>query len=219
MLKLRVAAVLIALTLTSVVYGRQCTFDPTQHSTGTFDGCPQTGKGGDTSLNKLKNRDEPPSAYKTYTVNDLISNLPQDLPTTRRIHWDAAESDDACTYEQEGATVIGYLLGVKQEGPEACNCRNAAHRDYHLWLVGTSTDTKDNSVVIEISPRLLGSHPNWNKSAIQHLVKQKSKIRISGWLMWDEEHDDQVGKSRGTHWEIHPIHKIEVFSAGKWTEL
>jgi len=197
----------------------QCTYDPTQHSTGKFDGCPQKGKGGDTSLNKLKNRDEPPNEYKSYTVDQIISDLPQDFPTTKRATWDESESEDACVYEQNGAVVVGYLLNIKREGPEACNCRDSVHRDYHIWLAAQSSDTRDNSVVIEISPRLLDAHPNWNQTAIKKLVKQKSKVRISGWLMWDEEHDNQVGKTRGTHWEIHPVQKIEIRSGGKWVEL
>jgi hypothetical protein len=35
----------------------------------------------------------------------------------------------------------------------------------------------------------------------------------------DPEHLDDVGKSRATIWEIHPILKIEVLRAGTWQEL
>jgi len=37
--------------------------------------------------------------------------------------------------------------------------------------------------------------------------------------MMDPEHPDQVGKTRKTLWEIHPVLKIEVFSGGQWREL
>ncbi len=41
-------------------------------------------------------------------------------------------------------------------------------------------------------------------------MQQGSRVRISAWILWGEEHGDQVGKSRGTLREIHPIHRIEV---------
>jgi hypothetical protein len=32
-----------------------------------------------------------------------------------------------------------------------------------------------------------------------------TEVRIRGWLMLDQEHPEQIGKTRGTLWEIHPI--------------
>ncbi len=212
----------LALVLVLGLHSRlsaQCSYDPTQHSTGQFKGCPQKGKGGDSSLNRLKNRDKPPATYVSYAVSQIVSDFPQDLPTTKRAAWDEADLQDACTYEEQGVTVVGYLLNVKHEGPEACNCRDSVQRDFHIWLAARSSDTRDKSVVIEISPRLLAAHPSWNLTTIGNLVHQKRKVRISGWLMWDEEHDHEVGKTRGTHWEIHPIHKIETFVNAHWTEF
>ena len=37
--------------------------------------------------------------------------------------------------------------------------------------------------------------------------------------MMDPEHPDQIGKTRGTIWEIHPITKIEVEQNGGWVTL
>ena len=51
------------------------------------------------------------------------------------------------------------------------------------------------------------------------IVKKDQRVRISGWLMLDPEHPDQVGKTRGTIWEIHPIMQIEVNQNGQWTPL
>ena len=50
-------------------------------------------------------------------------------------------------------------------------------------------------------------------------MKKDQRVRISGWLMLDPEHPDQVGKTRGTIWEIHPIMQIEVNQNGQWTPL
>jgi hypothetical protein len=33
-------------------------------------------------------------------------------------------------------------------------------------------------------------------------VRQKTRIRISGWTTLDPDHPEEVGKSRGTLWEI-----------------
>jgi hypothetical protein len=37
--------------------------------------------------------------------------------------------------------------------------------------------------------------------------------------MMDPEHPDQIGKTRGTIWEIHPIMQIETRSGGTWKPL
>jgi len=37
--------------------------------------------------------------------------------------------------------------------------------------------------------------------------------------MLDPEHPDQVGKTRGTIWEVHPVMKIEAFADGRWTNI
>jgi hypothetical protein len=55
-------------------------------------------------------------------------------------------------------------------------------------------------------------------------------VRISGWLMFDPLHYDQMWqydsaadttgtKARITLWEIHPITRIEVFKNGTWRSL
>jgi len=63
------------------------------------------------------------------------------------------------------------------------------------------------------------TYPGWTKAKLTALATSKSRVRVSGWILMDPEHPDQVGKTRATLWEIHPIVKIEVFSGGKWREL
>ena len=90
-----------------------------------------------------------------------------------------------------------------------------------MWLATrASADAKSTqSMVVEISPREIADHPGWAHSKLVELSKHGTKVRISGWIMWDEEHGSEVGKSRGTLWEIHPIHRIEVFEGGEWKDL
>jgi hypothetical protein len=188
-------------------------------NTGDFEGCPATGDGGDPLLNLLKNRDVAPPTVTPYEIGNLIAALPQDLPTAWRKNWKQADTDRAAVWESKGVVVEGYLIGVAEEGSESCNCNRGDRGDYHLWLNPASNSREEESMVTEIIPRLIPSHPNWNLKVLNHFVQQHSKMRITGWLMWDELHSGQVGTYRKTLWEIHPIHKIEVFSAGQWQTL
>ncbi len=56
--------------------------------------------------------------------------------------------------------------------------------------------------------------PRWTISALKRLAERHERVRISGWLMFDGEHPDQIGKTRGTLWEIHPVMPVvELFLA------
>jgi hypothetical protein len=44
-------------------------------------------------------------------------------------------------------------------------------------------------------------------------------VRFSGWLLFDPEHKNHLGRFRQTLWEIHPITKIEVSTDGEWVDL
>ncbi len=189
-------------------------------TTGIFNDCPPEGKRGDPDLNRLKNRDVPPTNYKTYTVEEIESQLPQNLPYRKDMkNWRKSQRYLADSLANQGVSVEGYLLKIKQEGKESCNCYSKEMHDFHLWLAANPNDNRSKSIVVEISPRVLPDHPNWHVRQINKIIKAKAKVRISGWLMWDPEHPEQIGKTRATLWEIHPIHKIEVFSSGKWREF
>jgi hypothetical protein len=196
--------------------------DLSKFTTGDYEGCPPEGSGGDPDLNRLKNRDLPPPAYEPIAIPDLLANQsPALLEAGRkeRASWPRTALAQAIQWESRGVSVEGYLLRVKQEGPESCNCSDKTKREYHIW-VGDSPDAdRAQSVVVEVSPRLLPSHPNWRVRILSRLAKDHAKVRISGWLMWDQEHPEQIGKTRGTLWEVHPIHVIEVWSGGQWRSL
>ena len=49
-----------------------------------------------------------------------------------------------------------------------------------------------NSMVAELSPRLLDAHPKWPALA-NAAFKKMRQVRISGWRTWDQEHPDQLG--------------------------
>jgi hypothetical protein len=201
--------------------GERNSFDPTKFSTGKFHGCAPEGVGSDPYLNSLKNRDKPPATAELYTVTKLISAAPK-LPT-RKVHrdaWTASQQDLAAQWEKRAVTVEGFLLHVVKEGKEACNCGSTQFVDHHMWLAPTATALRTKAMVVEVSPRAWPKHPGWaNNTTFTPIIKAKTKVRVTGWLTWDQEHNEQIGKTRGTLWEVHPITQIQVLEGGKWVLL
>jgi hypothetical protein len=88
-----------------------------------------------------------------------------------------------------------------------------------VWLVAAPGQKKSKSIVVELSPRLLEAHPNWPSFATQ-AWSNGTQVRVSGWRAWDQEHPEQIGKTRATLWEIHPIHEIDVKNrSGQWVPI
>jgi hypothetical protein len=50
-------------------------------------------------------------------------------------------------------------------------------------------------------------------------IRAKEKVRVIGWLTWDQEHAADLGKCRRTLWEVHPIHQIQVQRGNQWIKL
>jgi hypothetical protein len=116
--------------------------------------------------------------------------------------------------------MTGYLLDAKREKGEACNCGSMQYVDHHLWIGATPDTPKTEAMVAEVSPRSWPEHPSWSqRNTFLGLVDDRSKVRLTGWLTWDEEHPEQLGKTRKTLWEVHPIHKIQVQRASQWVTL
>lgn len=224
----RIALIFVSLLTFSSVYGagERKTYNPVKFSTGKFHGCPPTGKGSDPYLNSLKNRDVPPTKAKRYTVTQFLKAAPRTLPT-RKIHrdrWTPQQQDLAAKWERRAVTVEGYLVfdAVKQ-AKEACNCGSATYRDFHLWLGAVPSVTKASrgrALVVEVSPRTWPTHPTWKEAkTYRGPIRAGTKVRVTGWLMWDQEHAPHLTKTRGTLWEVHPIHKIQVRQGNKWVTL
>lgn len=185
----------------------------------TFEGCPPSGDGGDPVLNTLKNRvDE--AQWQPTTVQALLDlTWPEAIEQRPRSRWSQADAEAVAQHEGTPVQVEGYLVQAKKMSPETCNCHSVQNVDYHIWLVDDAQKGRDRSVVIETSPRVQAVHSAWTLRRIQQLARDKEKVRISGWLLMDPEHPDQIGKTRGTIWEIHPVMQIETLVAGRWTPL
>ena len=187
---------------------------------GAFQGCPEPGQGGDPDLNRLKNRSAPVETPAPMTVAQ-INALPLPLETLRgkRATWPASTLSEVSALERKGVTVESFLIAAKPQGREATNCQRQELRDDHLWIVDTPDQTRAQAVVAEVTPRWLASNPGWRLRFLKRLADQRARVRLTGWLMLDPEHPEQLGQTRGGLWEIHPITKIEVFSGDRWVEL
>ncbi len=185
----------------------------------TFEGCPITGDGGDPELNRLKNRVDSAPWYPVPVATILGLEWPQSIGGHPRRTWSTADQVAIGRYEGIPVQVEGYLAGAKQQGPESCNCHAADEVDNHLWVVDTPDKDRTQAVVAEVTPRMRARHPGWAFNRISPLVDHRTRVRISGWLMLDQEHPDQIGKTRGTIWEIHPIAAFDVQQGGTWVSL
>ncbi len=188
--------------------------------------CPAEGDGGDRLLNVQKNRLESPARLDELTVADVLS-LPRRYDAPRwRDRWPAALRRDVGAQERRGAALVGYLLAARQSGPESCNCHDVARRDFHLWIgaapAGDYLEAKlarGGAVIVEMTPGVRDRHPGWRLRTMERLAHDRAKVRVEGWLMYDPEHPDQLGKTRGTLWEVHPVTGFSVWSGGRWVPL
>jgi len=183
--------------------------------------CPPEGcGGGDPLLNEKKNRlDAPTTAYQSMGFADFL-HLEEERPT----HWDTGQARDEVEQMGEDTPVMlaGFLLGAHSGSPESCNCKlsGEANNDFHINIVERATDRMQDSIVVEMTPKMRATIPQWTLNGINSLVSDPSKpplVRVSGYLLFDSEHVSRSGGERATIWEIHPVEKFEVCAGGNCT--
>jgi hypothetical protein len=191
---------------------------------GTDGTCGPSGDGGDTATNLRKNRTDVPSGYHDVTWHAIATiPYPQPAPTSRA-KWTPAQLTQIAPYEGVALGVEGYVVALKPQTNgkgESTNCHfiHPDEVDWHIALVAKAGDGENTAIVVETTPRVRQFHPKWAPDALRPWVDADQPVRISGWLMFDPDHPNHLGKYRSTLWEIHPITKIEVFKDGKWVDL
>lgn len=156
-------------------------------------------------LNNNKNRTDIPSSYVA-------------------IPWkSAANLPSAHVTEIQGApvSVTGYLSNkVNVEGAESTNCEltQPDEVDWHMYLTAGPSQQVNQALIVETTPRTRPLH-KWTTEMLGKYVNTTTQVRISGWLLYDFEHIDVIGKERATVWEIHPITKIEVQNGNGWVDI
>ncbi|HET7081533.1 MAG TPA: lamin tail domain-containing protein [Chloroflexia bacterium] len=184
-----------------------------------YKGCPAIGDGGDPQLNLRKNRTDSAPWYPVAVSSLLNLQWPKGIERRNRANWTRDDAVAVAQYEGIPVQIEGWLAGAKQQGPESCNCHSADDVDNHLWVVDDPSKDRNESIVAEITPRVRAEHPGWAFSRVRPLVDGQTKVRISGWLLMDQEHPEQLGKTRGSIWEIHPIIAFDVLKGNQWVSL
>jgi hypothetical protein len=186
--------------------------------------CQAAGDGGDSDTNVRKNREDVPASYHDVSF-DAIANLPYPKGEARsRASWPQPALSQLATYEGVALRAVGYIKAYRPQNKgngESTNCHmhKLVDVDVHMALVGDFGQGEGDAVVVETTPRIRQHHPNWSNAKLQPLKDADTPVRISGWLMFDPEHADALGKYRGTLWEIHPITKIEILQNSGWVDL
>ena len=191
---------------------------PTQ--TG-YHGCPPEGDGGDRGFNRLKNRVDSTTFVPTPFAELLALGWPRAIEGRWRSEWGLLNRRRVSADEGRPVAVEGFFSWARLAAPEGVNChrQSADARDWHIWLVGTRAGARSRSIVVEATPAVRERHPRWNIETIRELGRQGKRVRVSGWLLMDAEHPDQLNRTRGSLWEIHPVIGIEVDDNGSWVPL
>ncbi len=161
-------------------------------------------------LNQNKNRtDEPgPSDPVEVAWNDL-ENLPKDR---------------VADFEGAPVSVVGFLshkIAVENSGKgESTNCHLTGDDevDWHMYLTDSPAQPIASAIIVETTPRVRPAH-KWTPEMLKQFVDSNTQVRISGWLIYDFEHVNVIGKQRASVWEVHPITRIEVQQNGQWVDL
>jgi len=189
--------------------------------------CPPEGKGGDPIANRLKNRQAAPTSLQEMDVPQFLASFNPDMHTPKnRAEFTAPQKEAVELREQEGIALTGYLLMANRGTVDAANCNDKKRRNFHLWIGKIPEHYKDlakkaraKAVIAELTPFWQAQHPTWRLQDLEKLAKQGAMVRVSGWAFYYPEHPDELGRTRGTLWEVHPVTRIEVWSGGGWREL
>jgi hypothetical protein len=189
-----------------------------------FHDCPLSGSGGDHHLNEVKNRTDMAPHWRNTSLQSLIElDWPQAINERDRVNWPSRDMEAVKKNEGMPIRIKGWLAAAKKEEEESCNCNSQKDVDYHLWIVDAESKAdkhhRGESVVCEVTPRVRALHTRWGIRHIGKIARSLTMVRLSGWLMMDQHHAEQLGKFRATLWEIHPIMEFEVRRDGKWVAL
>ena len=198
--------------------------------------------------NLMKNRDPVRPLSSELEQLDVASFLKKvaaydaTLNATRRADLDHSRKDQLRGFENQIVSLTGWLNLAYSSKAESANCGDATFHDWHLEVfaqpmehpprVGDATP-----IISEVTPRTekplydegmrllaLAGFIRLLDNTFQSTGHPPCKIRVTGYLMWDDVHNDPaaVGPKvrmiaadkfhhpwRASAWEIHPVLKLE----------
>lgn len=194
-------------------------------------------------LNRKKNRIDTPQANIYQPISfTAFRNLPWSAPIA---HQSALAENFPVVIEG----YLGWVASQDGESPNCnqstrfpdfdCDplptSASPANVDFHISLLDYPVVGFDHSssgfahsaigrsradaIIVETTPRVRINHPGWTIGRLCAFVFDGTRVRISGWSMLDPEHPENVGETRATIWEIHPIMRIEFWDGKTWIEL
>jgi hypothetical protein len=187
----------------------------------TFNDCPPEGVGGDAELNLLKNRvDE--GVYIPMSF-DTILNLtwPKNVEQTNLKDWSTDGRAFIAQYAGIPVVMEGYFGASMEAVPNSANCNLAspADRDWNIYFTEYDRSEHSQAIIVTITPRVRAKHI-WNLDLMRKLIMDNHvPVRVSGWLLFNPQNPEDVGKTRATLWEIHPVMQIELYQNGHWVQL
>jgi hypothetical protein len=165
------------------------------------------------------------------------------LKTTRRADLDQLRKQQLVGFENQIVSLTGWLNLAYSSTAESANCGDATFHDWHLEVFAQPMDHAPRvgdatPIICEVTPRTekllydqgvrllaLAAFIRLLDNSYQPIRHPPRKIRITGYLMWDDLHNDPeavgpkvklIGSDklhhpwRATAWEVHPILRIEI---------
>jgi hypothetical protein len=186
-----------------------------------FGECPPEGEGGDVELNILKNRVDK-GAYVPVSFESLRSlTWPKSVERRPMNEWTPTGRAFILQYMGIPVVVEGYIETLREGGADAANCNSPDELNpyWRLYLVNEPRGRRYQAVVAVSTPQTRHGH-TWTTDLIRSfLIDGRVLVRLSGWLYFDPDHPQDIGRTRATLWEISPVMQIEVFQDGKWNPL
>lgn len=209
-----------------------------------------SGKSPDTAeRNRLKNRfaaDLSKLAVTPFDTNSLLKHVADfdtETKSKRRKDLSADQRRRLEILEAPLVSLTGYLV-LAYPGPgESTNCGSVDFHDWHLEMFDKPSDHPPQPgdptpIIAEITPRTqnaiykdgirvqeLAAFFRRTDITYESTGHPAQKVRVTGYLLWDDEHNDNtkdvgatirsIGRNlyhnpwRATAWEIHPVIKIE----------
>lgn len=209
-----------------------------------------SGRSPDTAeRNRLKNRfaaDLSKLAVTTFDTNSLLKHVADfdaETKSKRRKDLSPDQKRRLEILEAPLVSLTGYLVLAYPGPSESTNCGSVDFHDWHLEMFEQPADHPPQPgdptpIIVEITPRTQNAifhdgvriqelaaffrRPDVTYESTGHPAQ---KIKVTGYLLWDDEHNDNtkdVGATirsiarnryhnpwRATAWEIHPVVKIE----------
>src|SRR5947207_2366499 len=213
-----------------------------------------SGRSPDTAeRNRSKNRfasDRSGLSLKSFGISGFLKHVAEfDAETKgkRRKDLSPEEKRRLEILEAPLVSLTAYLVLAYAGPPETTNCSSVDFHDWHLEMFDEPPDHPPQPgdptpIIVEVTPRTQNAiyhdgiriqelaaffrRPDVTYESTGHKAQ---KIRLTGYLLWDDEHNDNtkdVGATirsiarnryhnpwRATAWEIHPIVKIERLDA------